>query len=182
MLDAILSPEWEYRYYSFDCRWKPDEELASMRNGSGDEWFLLLNPAGAVLKGFAHELGEHSFAQNIHSQIPHALGTFLDEPAFSVESTTFCYWREAGDSSWSKAHGALAEDGSEELLASLISGPTAYQRWAEDYYECSIDPGIVAAIFAQEPLTESAILALNSNADTESIFAEASAIGYPQNQ
>ncbi len=58
MLDAILCPEWEYRYYSFNSAWGPSEEMASMRNGSGDDWFLLLDATGAALKGFAHELAD----------------------------------------------------------------------------------------------------------------------------
>jgi hypothetical protein len=41
MLDAIISPEWEYRYYSFDSKWAQGEMMASMRNGSGDEYFIL---------------------------------------------------------------------------------------------------------------------------------------------
>jgi hypothetical protein len=28
MLDAILSPEWEYRYYSFNSKWGPGEMMA----------------------------------------------------------------------------------------------------------------------------------------------------------
>ncbi|MBO6551131.1 MAG: hypothetical protein JJ964_16135, partial [Rhizobiales bacterium] len=39
LLDAIMSPEWEYRYYSFDAQWSPSETMGSMRNGSGDEFF-----------------------------------------------------------------------------------------------------------------------------------------------
>jgi hypothetical protein len=35
MLDAIMSPEWESRYYSFDSHWGPGELMASMRNGQG---------------------------------------------------------------------------------------------------------------------------------------------------
>ncbi|WP_321184063.1 hypothetical protein [Embleya scabrispora] len=37
MLDAIMSPDWELRYFSFDSRWSPTEEMVSMRNGSGIE-------------------------------------------------------------------------------------------------------------------------------------------------
>src|SRR6185369_15285801 len=55
MLDAILSPDWEYRYYSFNSNWAPDEMMASMRNGSGDEYFILFNSIGAIIKGFDHE-------------------------------------------------------------------------------------------------------------------------------
>ena len=40
ILDAILCPEWAYRYFSFDSRWGPGEEMASMRNGSGDEYSI----------------------------------------------------------------------------------------------------------------------------------------------
>lgn len=31
MLDAIMSPEWEYRYYSFNSQWGEGEIKASMR-------------------------------------------------------------------------------------------------------------------------------------------------------
>jgi hypothetical protein len=55
MLDAIISPQWEFRYYSFNSTWGSGEMMASMRNGSGDDYFLLFNAAGAILKGFAHE-------------------------------------------------------------------------------------------------------------------------------
>jgi hypothetical protein len=55
MLDAILSPEWEYRYYSFDSKWRPGVLMASMRNGSGDGVFILFDKHGAAIKGFDHE-------------------------------------------------------------------------------------------------------------------------------
>ena len=55
MLDAILSPEWDYRYYSFNSKWGPGEMMASMRNGSGDEYFILFNEHLAAMKGFDHE-------------------------------------------------------------------------------------------------------------------------------
>ena len=37
LLDAILEREWEYRYFSFNCRWSNTEQMGSMRNGSGDD-------------------------------------------------------------------------------------------------------------------------------------------------
>src|SRR5678816_1485060 len=55
-LDLILSPEWEYRYYSFNAAWSPSELMASMRDGCGDEWWLVFHAHGwAALKGLAHE-------------------------------------------------------------------------------------------------------------------------------
>lgn len=53
VLDAILERDWQFRYYSFNAAWAADEQMGSMRNGSGDEFFALFNAAGCWLKGFA---------------------------------------------------------------------------------------------------------------------------------
>ena len=65
LLDAIMSPDWEYRYYSFNAHWAEGEMMASMRNGSEDHWFALLCPAGVALHGLAHEAASrrHDAAQ-----------------------------------------------------------------------------------------------------------------------
>jgi hypothetical protein len=55
MLDAIICPEWEYRYYSYNSRWSHGEEMASMRNSQGDEWFILFDSVGTAIKGLDHE-------------------------------------------------------------------------------------------------------------------------------
>ena len=55
-LDLILSPEWEYRYYSFNSRWSKDAQMASMRDGCGDEWWAVFyNNGSAALKGLSHQ-------------------------------------------------------------------------------------------------------------------------------
>ena len=36
-LDAILSPECEYRSFYFDSRWDRGEQTGSFRDGQGDE-------------------------------------------------------------------------------------------------------------------------------------------------
>jgi hypothetical protein len=180
MLDAILSPEWEYRYYSFNSQWGANAEMASMRDGSGNDWFLLFDSAGAALKGFAHELANgFSLPQNIQIQLPKDFSPFLCEPAFSMQNATFCYWRRVQDPSWNKVDGNLADDGSEDMLALLISGPSGYKEWAESYYESPVSLQLVEAIFSHQPLNESIILALNSEADLDFTYAEATEIGYP---
>ncbi|WP_459547551.1 hypothetical protein [Nocardia sp. X0981] len=55
MLDAILSPDRESRYYSFSTAWAEGEETASMSNGSGDEYSIVFSVAGAYVRGFSHE-------------------------------------------------------------------------------------------------------------------------------
>ncbi|MDB6062144.1 MAG: hypothetical protein JWM78_2247 [Verrucomicrobiaceae bacterium] len=181
MLDAILSPEWEYRYYSFNSQWGSGEEMASMRNGSGDDWFLLFDSAGMALKGFAHELAAaSSFPQNIQDQVPKEFSSFLGESAFSMQRATFCYWRRAKDPSWSKVGGGLADDGSDEMLALLGSGPNGYREWAEGYFEVPVALEAVAALFSHQPLCNSVILALNPQADLDFTYGQALEIGYPR--
>lgn len=55
MLDAIIPRDWESRYYSFNAHWGDGEQLGSIRNGQGDEFFAVFNTQGFLLKGFAHE-------------------------------------------------------------------------------------------------------------------------------
>lgn len=182
ILDAILCPEWEYRYYSFNNQWGPGEQMASMRNGSGDDWFLLFDSAGAALKGFAHELTDDpELPQNIQVQVPSDFASFLGEPAFSMQYATFCYWRKDSDLSWNKVDSILTEDGSDEMLALLILEPAAYKAWAEDYYEVPVSLEAVVAVFSHQPLNDSLILELNPDAILSSTYAEANEIGYPKN-
>jgi hypothetical protein len=181
MLDAILSPEWQDRYYSFNSAWGPGEEMASMRNGSGDDWFLLLDHAGAAIKGFAHELADVPLlSQNIQAHVPANFSSFLNEPAFSMQHATFCYWRKAGDGSWSKVGGGPDDDGADEMLALLVSGPSGYKEWAEDYFEVPVALDAVTALFAHQPLTDSIILSLNPDADIDFTYGQAQEIGYPR--
>ncbi|MFF2142317.1 hypothetical protein [Kitasatospora sp. NPDC058190] len=51
MLDAILGPGQSSRYHSYDARWSQTEEMASMANGSGDEYSIVFAPAGVYVRG-----------------------------------------------------------------------------------------------------------------------------------
>lgn len=181
MLDAILCPEWDYRYFSFNPGWGPGEEMASMRNGSGDNWFLLLDATGAALKGFCHELAnDESLPQQIQNQVPKDFSSFLSEPAFSMQHATFCYWRKANDSSWSRVSSTLTDNGSGDMLALLVLGPAGYKEWAESYFEVPVDLDAVSAVFAHQPLNDSIIRALNPESDLSFTYAQAVEIAYPR--
>src|SRR5215468_6883104 len=104
MLDAILMPEWERRYYSFNARWGEGEMMGSMRDGSGDEFFALFNGHGAFLKGFAHD--SPAAAAGIPSELfyrdlPRQFGEYRREPSFSTDDVTFCIWRLIEQPTWS---------------------------------------------------------------------------------
>src|SRR5262245_24740376 len=92
MLDAIVEPEWEYRYYSFNSRWAPDQAMGSMRNGSGDHWFALFLPEGAGVVGLAHESPMFRPGDpwpGLYAQLPVTLAELRSEPAFDTQNSTF---------------------------------------------------------------------------------------------
>jgi len=186
MLDAILCPEWQYRYYSYNSQWGPGEAMASMRNGCGDDWFLLFDKHGAALKGFAHECplaGDDSLPDRIQQTVPAVFGSFLRESAFSMDRASFCIWRRSGDAVWSvvsPADGGVApeEDGSCELLALFDGRPQTYQAWAEDYYEREVSLPAVQEIYEHQVLSDRLVAALNPNLALSEVAEDVEEIGY----
>ena len=189
VLDAILSPEWEYRYYSFNSKWAAGEMMASMRNGSGDEYFVLFNSHGAIMKGFAHESAMSPWSSELEQvwpgvldDVPNEFAQFLIEPAFSMTETTFCIWRRNADAAWQTGKIDYPKeedpDGSEDLLYILDGDPKTYQEFAEQYHECSIDLGTVRSIYQHQPLTTQMIKGLNPEVSLESLASDLEEISY----
>jgi hypothetical protein len=185
MLDAILCPDWNQRYYSFNSRWAEDEMMASLRNGSGDDWFLLFYEAGAILKGFDHEspMAEGPTWKGVLSDVPAAFGRFLTEPAFKTEDTTFCIWRTPSDDQWRK--GVITfppgadPDGSADLISILDGNPEIYQQWAEWYYEVYVSMAPVEHIYRHRPLTAEIVARLNPEITLNVLADDIAEIGYP---
>ena len=50
LLDAVVEQEWEYRYYSYNSQWGKQEEMVSLRDGSGGEWFVLVDGDNVAFK------------------------------------------------------------------------------------------------------------------------------------
>lgn len=191
MLDAIMSPEWEYRYYSFNSKWSEGEMMASMRNGSGDEYFILFTSQGAIIKGFAHESSMSPWSNDeevvwpgVLDQVPAEFQEFLTEPAFSMNETTFCIWRRNVDSSWQTGQIEYPDDddpdGSDDLLFVLDGDPKTYHEFAERYYERSIDLNVVTSIYEQQSLTPQMIKKLNPEVSVENVGPDLKQIDYPR--
>jgi hypothetical protein len=160
--------------------------MASMRNGQGDEWFLLFGEAGAALKGFAHEspVPSADFAKEVQNSVPGEFGSFLQEPAFSMESATFCYWRRAQDNLWSlvslkTAEHSNADDGSTDLLSLLVASSSAYEDFSNDYFERKISREVINAIYEHAPLTAMIVAYLNPEIEMKVVAEMAKEIGYP---
>ncbi len=196
LLDAILCPKWDLRYYSFNAHWAPGEYMASMRNGSGNHYFCLFNSAGAILKGFDHESPMSPWRSHppaiwpgVLDQVPSQFGTFLSQPAFALEETTFCIWRTYTDTRWQRGSiqfpayqrfdGSDYSDGSDDLLKILDGDPRTYTRWAQDYYERPVNLEAVTAIYRHNPVTSDLIATLDPGLVIDGLGAVLIEIGYP---
>ncbi len=196
MLDAILSPDWESRYYSFNAAWADGEEMASMRNGSGDEYSIVFSAAGVYVRGFCHESPMSPYGNDgepwpgVIDEVPELFRPFVEEAAFTDEDdvsvVTACLWRGAMDDRWH--HGtiefpedAVDPDGATSLFELLVDrSPEAFQRFAEDYYEVSVDLGAVSHVLALRPLSQELVSLLNSEASLTALAQDISEIGYPR--
>jgi hypothetical protein len=196
MLDAILCPEWQYCYYSFNSHsfnshWSDGEQMGSMRDGIGNDFFSLFNSSGCWLKGFAHEApmnpyradGKCEVWPGIFDTVPRAFANCLVEPAFKIGDTTFCIWRTYTDPSWMTGevnfpHGSTDPDGSRDLLSPLDGRAETYHVWAEGYYERDIHLDAVRAIYAHQTLSDSIIAELNPEITLQMLAEDVAEIGY----
>jgi hypothetical protein len=197
MLDAILSPEWESRYYSFDAHWLPGEEMASMRDGSGNEYSIVFSGAGAYARGFDHESPMSPYRvtplvpwPGLFDSVPDVLRSCVEEPAFAAADgtprATVCFWRLQFDAEWrsglievpSEDRGDV--DGAERLFGLLVDGaPEAYRLFAEEYYEVAPDLNAVRHVYRLRPLSQSVVALLNPDVSVADLSDDLAEIGYP---
>ncbi|WP_431953496.1 hypothetical protein [Actinacidiphila sp. bgisy167] len=196
MLDAILSPEWETRYHSFDAAWDTGEEMASVRNGSGDEYAIVFSAAGAFVRGFDHESPLSPYGSEDHEpwpgvldEVPDVFRPYVEEPAFCDEEgvpvATVCLWREAGDDAWRHGPVELPQDredadGAAYLFELLTDrSPEAFRAFAEEYYGVPVDLDAVRHVQALRPLTARVVATLNPEVTLDELAEDIAGIGYP---
>lgn len=188
VLDAIICPEWEYRYYSYDANWAKGEEFLGMRNGEGDQMLILFRENGCVINGFAHELfdpeNEGVNKQRLTEGLPEIFNEFIfEEPVKSV-GTTFCIWTTTSKT-WLTGQTNATDDGSEEMLAIFDGNPQTYVDWAtvyfeESYKESGIPLAIVKQIYEGKKLTKDMVLSLvNEVEDWDQLEADLQEIDFP---
>ena len=182
-LEAMLSPEWETRYYSFDSRWAPGETMGSMRNGTGDQWFALFCRAGAAIVGLDHESVTYTPGAPrpwVFRDLPKELHrNVLQEPAFDTGNVTFCAWRLAGDTRWSCGAPRGCRDGSAGLLAILDGSPAGYLDFARWYHGRDLALDDVATVYRHEPITPTLLERLSPSLVLETLREDLDEIGYP---
>lgn len=158
LLDAIIMPEWEYRYFSFNCNWDGEgkEMMGSMRDGSGAEYFLHFTSAGVAGKVICGSpLSDVSKCLNT---MPAVFQQFKVEPAFSTDNASLFFWREVNQPSWCASPDGLKEY---PLLGFFVGRIAAYKSLVEGYYEKNIDSVVLEEVFASLNVTASQLMMLN---------------------
>ena len=182
VLDAINSPDWEYRYYSYNPVWSENEEMLEMRDGEGDQMLVLFRPEGCVMNGYLHEYDQPDKAQ-VTRGLPAVFDDFMFGGPVASIGTTFCLWYTPAHG-WQTGVVANEDDGSEELLYIFDNHPATYAEWATDYYldeteRPAITPAAVAPVYYHETLTKAMVLALNEELeDWTMLAADLQEIGY----
>ncbi|WP_410566856.1 hypothetical protein [Amycolatopsis sp. cmx-4-61] len=193
-LDVVLDPGSQDRRHGYAPAWAPGEELASMRDGAGNEYSIVFTRAGAFVRGFDHESPMSPYATDdqepwpgVLDAVPDAFRDHVEEPAFCDETgtpyVTVCLWREHGDRGWK--HGTITfpahgDDGADWLFGLLTDGtPEAFQEWAQDYYETPVGLDAVRHVYAGRPLSADVVSALNPATTLAAVADRIAATGYP---
>ncbi|MDM5276156.1 hypothetical protein ACN9MH_21945 [Paenibacillus silvae] len=178
MLDAILMPEWQYRYYSYNAHWDVNEQMASLRDGEGDHYFALFDSRGLIVKGYDKVYASLHKDQlgDVLTGVPEVFEAFLKEPAFMMDQTTFCIWNEAERNEWASSQ-RLADE-AYALLHLLTGGAAYYHAWAQEYYEIELELQWVQHVFDMKPLNEELLQGLNAELELDELQEDITEIGY----
>ncbi|RDG36485.1 hypothetical protein [Streptomyces corynorhini] len=180
VLDDTIADDPRFCCHIFDTAWGPDEEVALMENGSGDDFSVIFTPAGVLIRGFDHESAMSPYGTDdeqvwpgVIDEVPGALRSLLHQSAFCDEGidaprVTACLWRETGDTAWRTGSaitfppGSEDPDGSDFLFRVLADrSPEAVQSYFEDYYERPVPLDAIRHVLAGLPLTPALAAALN---------------------
>ena len=185
-LDAILCPEWDGRYYSFDSHWDNGEQMASMRNGCGDDWKAHITQSGIILFGLAHESDTYRPGNpwpGVLDDVPEVFQASVSEPAFDTTNLSYCIWLLSDSAEWQMGSVAFPfpdssdPDGSVDFLAILDGKPVTYRDWATDYFETDVDLAAVEAIYDGNELTPDLVKSLNPQIELEETQEDLEGIG-----
>jgi hypothetical protein len=193
VLDLIMSPEWSYRYYSFNACWGQGKAMASMRNSGGDSFNAVFDSNGCFFKGCSHDCPSSSWLKEnedkwrvVLKKVPNEFSNAASQPAFEMDSISFCFWRTYSDDAWQlgaiKTLATEDPDGSEFLLQCLNADPIYYQMFTKEYFQTNIPLLPIRHVYSHAPITQEIINLLNPEVTLAEIENELLKIGYPLDQ
>jgi len=140
-----------------------------MRNGSGDDYFIVFTGGLAFVKGFEHESPPVDPA-TIFWGLPAALEAQRTEAAFSMEHVTYGGW--FADGAWTirgDDHGRLAiATGQVELYCAFVA----------EYFEREVPREAVAAILTGVRLDTALIAKIDPDRKLADLAEDLAQIGY----
>jgi len=142
LLDAIIEQEWEYRYYSFDSEWSETEEMASLRDGSGGEWFFLFEGQNMAFKCTSPVDGLVQDFEELKIKVPERFSSFLNEPAFSMNQGS-CIWY-LHEQTWVKLGNSIKDLPNPEKI--IVMTASDYCKFVESYFERQVDESLVESV------------------------------------
>jgi hypothetical protein len=196
MLEAVASPDWESRYYSFAAEWGGGWQFATMRSGSGEEYDIVFTASGVFIRGLDHESpmspggNDDELWPGLLDGLPDALLSVADGPAFNVNGVldaTFCLWRLADDPGWGTGRVALPAvrgnrtdpDGAGMLDILCDPTPRTYLAFAADIHGRNLPEPAATHVYALRPLDTATVAALNPDLTLDDLREEVAGIGYP---
>lgn len=185
VLDAILSQEWMYRYYSYNSKWGNNEECFEMRDGEGDQMLIWFQNDACIINGYANEF-EQQDLDKLTKQMPALFNEFIFGEPVKTIGTTFCIWTTDGNN-WKVGQLENKEDNSAEMLQIFDGKPQTYIDLASEYFEESYkESGIplatVSKIYDGQTLTKEMVLSIvDELEDWEQLENDLLEINYPFN-
>ncbi len=189
VLAAIICPDWEFRYYSYQENWSKNEELFEMRDGQGNHILILFQEDGICINGFDVKSGINILDSSIQQiktelidELPEQFNEFIyEEPVKSI-GTTFCIWSINGEN-WKTGDIKLPKDNCNDALNNLLEildgNPISYRNWAEEYYECELNIEYIEDIYKGDILSKEKVIGINQNfEDYEQLEEDLAEIGY----
>jgi hypothetical protein len=175
-LDAMLMEEWQDRYYSFNHAWSTasQQRMASMRNGCGDEWFMVFELGGVFLKAFWHDEIDYEDAAKLYEGLPAQLQPQLTEPAFAMENVTFGGWHDG--TTWTLRGNATGP--MQEQLEILSGAPEKYRAYAADYFEVDVPLDTIAHVLAGKQLDDELLKRIGSTRTLTELKDDLAEIAY----
>ncbi|KAA2239531.1 hypothetical protein F0L74_25360 [Chitinophaga agrisoli] len=183
VIEAIIAEDWNDRYYTYNSKWAKNKEVASMRDGSGDEMLVLFTADGCVINGLAHEFYPKDKAK-LTQGLPGIYNEFMFGEPVQTIGTTFCIWANS-DGAWQIGQPESFADGSEGLLGIFDGQPETYIDWATDYYEDDFEANedvlkTITDIYQGHTLTTAMVLTINKEFDHwEQLKEDLEEIDYP---
>lgn len=173
-IDAILMPEWEFRYFSFNDTWDTDESMASMRDGCGSHYYMTFDSQLTKCLGKLYD-SSIGVKEATSIQDSHIFKRFLKEPAFENEDVTLYFYSTSHEAKWQGIQSLT----NIPFLGFLVNKEGAYIPWAESYYEIEIEAQPIIDIFNYQPITPSVVNQLNPNCCVSTLIDDLNEINYP---